>query len=224
VPEPIIKTMVVDDHVVMRGGLRRLLEEQPDMQVVAEAADGLEAMEKARTYSPDVALVDITMPKLNGIDLIGLMKDVLPATKVVVLSMHAKQSYVRQVLKLGCLGYVLKASASSEILQAIRAAYRGEHYLCQELREEGLAAQRLLSEEEKPVTGYDLLTEREQQVFRLVAEGKYTKEIADLLCLSPKTIEKHRGSIALKLGIHGRMETLKYAIKIGLVDPDSWRD
>ena len=219
-----INILIADDHAIVRSGVRQLLTLQNDMTIVGEANDGKAALKLVKQLKPDVVLLDIAMPGLNGLETIGLMRETVPQTRVVILSMHAKESYVHQALSAGALGYVLKASPSSDILNAVRAAHRDEYFLSSKIRA-GVIDAYLKSRKHTPtVRGYDLLSEREQQVFRMVVEGKTTKDIAEFLCISTKTIEKHRGSISNKLGVHGRLELLKYAIKIGVVDPDLWTD
>jgi two-component system response regulator NreC len=217
-----IRILIADDHAIVRDGLRQLLNAQPDMEVAGEAGDGMQALEMARRLRPDVALLDIAMPRLSGIEAVGLIRESAPQTKIVVLSMHDKESYVQQVLAAGALGYVLKASPSSDILEAIRSAYRDDYFLSSKLRAEVIGAYVRKGSESKALRGYDLLSEREQQVFRLVAQGRSTAEIARILCVSPKTVEKHRAAVMSKLGIHDRLELLKYAIKIGIIDPELW--
>ncbi|MGC9976852.1 MAG: response regulator transcription factor, partial [Syntrophales bacterium] len=160
----------------------------------------------------------------SGLEVISLIREASNATQVVVLSMHTKETYVQQVLASGALGYVLKASPSTDILEAIRAARRGEYFLSSRLKAEVIGQYLKTRLAPVAVRGYELLTEREQQVFRLVAQGHSTNEIADILYVCAKTVEKHRTSLMNKLGVHDRMELLKYAIKIGVVDPDLWED
>ena len=219
-----ISILIADDHGIVRSGVRQLLTSQDDMEIVGEAEDGAAALKLVKKLKPDVVLLDIAMPGLNGLETIGLIREAVPESRIIILSMHAKESYVHQALSAGALGYVLKASPSSDIIRAVRAAHRGEYFLSSTIRA-GVIDAYLQSKKHTPtVRGYDLLSEREQQVFRMVVEGKTTKDIADILCVSAKTIEKHRGSITGKLGVHGRLELLKYAIKIGVVDPDLWTD
>lgn len=217
-----IKVLIADDHAIVRDGIQQLLKPLDDLEVVGEATDGLQAFEKAKDLKPDVILLDIAMPNLNGLEAIGLIKEVLPECQIVILSMHANESYVQQVLKSGALGYVLKASPSKDIVDAIRTVNKNEYYLSSKIRANVIDSYLKTKKDQPTARGYDLLSEREQQVFRLVVQGSSTKEIADLLCVSPKTIEKHRSSITGKLGIHGRLEMLKYAIKIGIVNPELW--
>lgn len=217
-----IKILIADDHAVVRDGVRQLLTSQADMEIVGEADDGISAFKLTKSLKPDVLLLDIGMPGLNGLETIGLLREAVTKTRIVILSMHSKESYVHQTLSAGASGYVLKASPSADILNAVRAAYRNEYFLSSTIKADVIEAY-LQSRKHTPVArGYDLLSEREQQVFRMVVEGKSSSEIADILCVSIKTIEKHRGAITSKLGIHGRLELLKYAIRIGVVDPDLW--
>ena len=219
-----ISILIADDHAIVRGGVRQLLTSQSDMEIVGEAHDGATAFKMVKSLKPDVVLLDIAMPGLNGLETIGLIREAVQKTRIVILSMHAKESYVHQALSAGALGYVLKASPSADILNAIRAAHRDEYFLSSTIRA-GVIDAYLQSRQHTPtVRGYDLLSEREQQVFRMVVQGKTTKAISNILCISTKTIEKHRSSITSKLGVHGRLELLKYAIKIGVVDPDLWPD
>ncbi len=219
-----MRILVADDHAIVREGLRQLLNNQRDMEVVGEAEDGLEAIKKAKSLRPDVTVLDIAMPRLSGLEAVRLIKEAVPNIQIVVLSMHKKEAYVHQVLDAGALGYVLKASPSSDVLEAIRAVHRGEYFLSSKIRAEVIGTY-LKSRREKPaVRGYDLLSEREQQVFRLIVEGNSTNQIADVLCVSPKTVEKHRANVMKKLGIHDVVAMVKYAIKIGIIDPELWED
>lgn len=219
-----MKILVADDHAVVRAGLKQLLNSQPDMEVVGEAIDGREALEKAKSIRPDVTLLDIAMPGLSGLAAVRLIKEAVPSSAIVVFSMHEKEAYVHQAFASGALAYVLKASPSSDVLEGIRAANRGEYFLSSKMRAE-VIGRYLESRKEKPaVRGYDLLSDREQQVFRLMVEGNSTKQIADVLCVSPKTVEKHRGNVMNKLGIHDLVALVKYAIKIGIIDPELWEE
>jgi DNA-binding NarL/FixJ family response regulator len=219
-----IRVLIADDHAIVRDGLHQLLKNQQDMEVAGEAEDGHQALERAKTLRPDVVLLDIAMPRLSGIEVIGLIREAVPDSQIVVLSMHAKETYVQQALAAGALGYVLKASPSQDILDAIRAAQRGEYFLSSRLQAEVIGKYLKAQQGVPSVRSYDLLSEREQQVFRLVAQGRSTNQIADILCVSPKTVEKHRTSLMNKLNVHDRLDLLKYAIKIGIVDPDLWED
>ena len=219
-----IRIMIADDHAVVREGLRNLLEGQKDMEVIAEVNDGLKAVKKVKNVKPDVALIDIQMPNLNGLEAVTLIKDAVPETQVVLLSMHKKDAYVHQALIAGALGYVLKTSPTTDVLDAIRSAHKGDYFLSSKINSNIITAF-LKSRTEKPaVSGYDLLSEREQQVFRLLVEGKSRVEIADILCISSKTVEKHRANTMKKLDIHNMVSMVKYAIKIGIIGPELWED
>ncbi len=219
-----IRVLIADDHAIVREGLKQLLNSQQDMEVVGEAEDGREALEKAKSLRPDVMLLDIAMPRLSGLEAVHLIKQAVPDTQIVVFSMHKKEAYVHQVFASGALAYVLKASPSSDVLEAIRAVHRGEYFLSSKIRAEVIGAY-LQSRREKPaVRGYDLLSEREQQVFRLLVEGNSTNQVADVLCVSPKTVEKHRANVMKKLGVYNLVAMVKYAIQIGIIDPELWED
>jgi two-component system response regulator NreC len=219
-----IRVLIADDHAVVRSGLQQLLGGQADMEVVGEAADGREALEKAKTLKPDVMILDIAMPEVSGLEAVVLIREAAPATQIVMLSMHAKESFVHQVLASGALGYVLKASPTGDVIEAVRAAHRGEYFLSSRIKAEVVGAYLDSRKQAPSVRGYDLLSEREQQIFRLVAEGSSTNQIADVLCVSPKTVEKHRTNIMKKLGLKDRLEMVKYAVKIGIIDPQLWDD
>lgn len=219
-----IRILVTDDHSIVREGLKQLLNSQPDMEVIGEAGDGAQALEMIKSLRPDVVLLDITMPNITGLEVVNLLHDTVPRPRIVIFSMHGKESCAREILASGALGYVLKASPSSDIIKAVQAVHRGEYFLSSKLKTEVIHKYVKGRGSSPSTSGYDLLTEREQQVFRLVAQGHSTSRIADLLFISPKTVEKHRASIMNKLGIHDRFDLLKYAIKVGVVDPELWDD
>lgn len=219
-----IRVIAADDHHIVRDGLRELINKQPDMTMVAIAQDGEEALDKARAFHPDVMLVDIAMPGINGLGVISLIKEVSPTTRVVVFSMYKKDAYVHQALTSGALGYVLKTSPTSVILDAIRTVHQGEYFLSQSVETGFIESYIKQRKKKSSTTAYDRLSEREQGVFRLMAEGRSIKEMANLLSLSPKTIEKHRSNVMRKLGLSTVMATMKYAVKIGVIDPDLWED
>lgn len=216
------RVFIADDHTVVREGIRQVINKESDMEVVGEAADGLEAIESVRIMKPDIVILDIAMPGISGLEAVSLIKETLPECEIVMLSMHSKESMVHRVLSSGALGYVLKASPISDVIKAIRAALKGEYFLSSKIRAEVVSAYLQSKQETPAIKGYDLLTEREQQVFRLVAEGNSTSQIAELLFVSPKTVEKHRSNIMKKLGLKNRMELIKEAIKIGVIDPELW--
>ncbi len=219
-----IRVLIADDHAVVRSGLRQLMSDQPDLEVVGEAGDGREALEKVKALKPDVIVLDIAMPGVSGLEAAGLIKEAVPNCQIVVLTMHGKENFVRQVLSSGALAYVLKASPVQDVLAAVRAAHRGEYFLSSKIEAEVVGAYLDSRREAPAVRGYDLLSEREQQIFRLVAEGNSTNQIAEVLCVSPKTVEKHRTNIMKKLGLRDRLDVVKYAVRIGIIDPQLWED
>lgn len=218
-----LKVLVADDHVVVRNGIRQLLLDDPAMELVGEAFDGKDVVQKAKQLRPDVILLDIGMPGLNGLEALALLKEVAPESKVVIFSMYDKDAYVHQALASGAVGYVLKTDSADDILEAIEKAAGGHYFLSAKLNTavimKYLAPK---SGKDHGAMGYDSLSEREQQIFRLVVEGHATREIAQMLFLSPRTVEKHRSNIVKKLDIHEPMALVRYAVKIGVVDPELW--
>lgn len=214
-----IRVLLADDHTIVRQGVRMVLEAMGDISVVAEAEDGQAAVQLASQLRPDVAVVDLTMPRLNGVEAIRQIKRDCPSTEVVVLSVHDSEAYVVQALRAGAAGYVLKRNAATELAAAIRAANEGQAYLhpsvARRVIDDYLSRIHSSSEISEP---HDRLTPREREVLQLAAEGHTTRSIAGLLCLSTKTVEHHRASIMAKLGLHGQTELVKYAIRAGLVE------
>ena len=210
-----ISILLAEDHETVRAGLKLLVNEQPDMAVVAEAADGHSAVERAREVKPTAIVLDLNMPVMNGLAVTRVLHEVLPSTAVVVLTRHSDKAYVQELFKAGVGGYVLKQSPSGELLNAIRAAVAGERYVDSALREdlEPLAASgRRLSAPS--------VTEREREVLRAMALGFSNKEIADQLEISVKTVEVHKANAMRKLGLKGRTDVVRYAVLHGwLRDP-----
>jgi len=208
---------LADDHTVVRDGLRALLEKQPDMTVVAEASDGRDSIRLAEEQSPDVVVMDIGMPSLNGIEATRRILAANPRTAVVMLSMHQDESYVLRSLKAGAKGYLLKDSLRGDFIDAIRAVAQGRSFLTRKVRlmlQEDYVRQ---MESRGLEDSYDLLTDREREVLHMVAEGKSNKEVAGLLNISPTTVETHRAHILQKLGIHSVPELILYAVRKGIV-------
>ena len=218
-----IRVLIADDHPIVRGGLRQLLETEADIQVIDEASDGIEALEKARAHHPDVLLLDIAMPSLSGLEVAQQVKDLAPETRVVILSMYEKEAYARQLLDAGVLGYVLKGGPSEEILAAIRAARAGRYFLSSSITSSVVSTYLKSRQEEATDKGYQSLSERERQVFLLLVEGNSTTQLSDILYISPKTVEKHRANILNKLELRNPVEMVRYAIRIGLIDPEIWK-
>ncbi len=216
-----IRVLLADDHTIVRQGVRLCLEAMGDIEVVAEAADGEEAVQLASELKPDVAVIDLTMPRLSGVDAIRQIKRDVGNVEVVVLSVHDSEAYVVQALRAGAAGYVLKRNAATELAEAIRAAHDGQAYLhpsvARRVIDEYLS--RVPVSEDVAAEPHDRLSPREREVLQLAAEGHSTRAIAGLLCLSTKTVEHHRASVMTKLGLHGQTELVKYAIRAGLVEP-----
>lgn len=213
-----IRVLICDDHTILREGIALLLNSQTDIEVVAEAVDGREAVDKAREHKPDVILMDIAMPLLNGLEATKQIRRDHPGARVLVLTMYESDEYVAQMLEAGAAGYVLKKVAGSELVYAIRAVYQGEAFLypsiTKRLVEDYL--RRVESGQERDT--FDGLTDREREVLQLIAEGHTNKEIADLLNLSVRTVQNHRAHIMEKLGMHDRGELIKYAIQKGIIE------
>ena len=215
-----IRVLLVDDHKMMRDGLRGLLVGVPDIEVVGEAADGRVALDLVRTLSPDVVVMDIGMPELNGVEATRRIRNEFERVKVVALSTHTDKRYVHHMLEAGACGYVLKIAAHDELLRAIRAASVGKTYLSPEIA--GLVVERSTSATPgKDVSAYSTLGAREREVLQLVAEGKTSGETAKQMHISIKTVETHRRNIVQKLGLRGTAELTKYAVREGLTSLDS---
>jgi DNA-binding NarL/FixJ family response regulator len=213
----LIRILLADDHAVVRDGVRALLEKQTDMAVVAEAADGREAAQLAEELLPDVVVMDIGMPNLNGIDATRRILAAHPQIGVVILSMHQDESYVLRSLKAGAKGYLLKDSLRSDVLDAIRSVARGRSYLTRKVSR--MMQEDYIQEMEQRglEDSYDLLTDREREVLQLAAEGKPNKEIAAALGIGLTTVETHRTHILQKLGLHSIPELILYAVRKGII-------
>jgi two-component system response regulator NreC len=218
-----IRVLIADDHAVVREGLRQLLETQSDITVVGEACNGVEALEQARKLKPDVVLLDIAMPRMSGLEAVRLICEAVPEARVVVLSMYEKEAYAHQVLQAGAYGYVLKGEPSTDMLEAIRSARSGRYFFSKKMHIEVIQSYLKGRSKEPGTQGFESLTDREKQVFFLLIEGNTSPQVGKVLCLSTKTVEKHRASICKKLGISSPVEMMKYAIRWGIVDPDFWR-
>ncbi len=213
-----IRILLADDHVLVRAGVRRILDAEPDMKVVAEASDGAEAIELAREHQPDLAVLDISMPRMTGLQAVKEIKRRSPSTQALMLSMHDNEQYFFTALKAGAAGYVLKSVADEDLVSACRAAVRGDSFLYA-----GVAStlvrdflDRMKRGERTPSS---VLTPREDEVVKLIAEGYSSREIAKMLVISHKTVERHRANILAKLGMRDRTELTRYAIRAGLIEP-----
>jgi DNA-binding NarL/FixJ family response regulator len=206
-----IRVLVADDHTIVRQGLVGILKASADIEVVGEAGDGAEAVEKATKLKPDVVVLDVSMPHLNGIEAARRIRDALPRTRVLVLTMHDDEEYVLKMVRAGASGYLLKDSAASELLAAIRALKAGKASF-------GPHATRALAEAYQsdrplPEDPFERLTDREREIFQLVVEGKTNAQIAEMLFISPKTVDNHRTRMMEKLGVHGTAELVRFAAK-----------
>ncbi len=214
-----IRLLLADDHAVLRAGLKALLNAQPDMEVVAEASDGEEAVRKTIETAPDIVLMDITMPGLSGLEATQQIKNQNQATKILVLTMHEDERYLYNMLNAGASSYVPKKAADTEVIAAIRATYRGEHFIHSSMTT-GLVAEMRGKEKANPMEhlDQDILSQREREVLRLLAMGHTNQQTAEKLYLSVKTVETYKTRLKEKLGLKGRAELVRYAIQAGLLD------
>jgi DNA-binding NarL/FixJ family response regulator len=208
-----LKVLIADDHGIVRSGVKLLLDRQPDIEVVAEAEDGVDAVEKVIEHRPDVAVLDVSMPRMTGLQATHEIKQHAPETQVLILSMHDDERYLFEALRAGAAGYVLKRAADQDLVDAVRAAGRGEPFLT------AAAQQTLIRDFLERGDQPGELTPREQEVVKLIAEAHTNKEIAEILHLSEKTVESHRARVLQKLGMRDRVELVRYAIRQGLVEP-----
>jgi two-component system response regulator NreC len=217
-----IRVMIADDHAILRSGLKLLVNAQPDMEVAAEAADGVQAIQAARETTPHVALMDLTMPRTGGMRALQQIVHDCPETRVLVLTMHDDPAYLRSVLAAGASGYVLKRSVDAELLTAIRAVYRGGTFvdpsLANVLVEDVLAKKGAKARPKRPV---NILSDRELQVLRLVARGYSSQQIAKQILVGVKTVETYRARLAQKLGLRTRSDVVRFAVQMGLLTPET---
>lgn len=212
-----LRLMLGDDHTLFRHGLRKILEERPEWEIVAEVGDGREAVRKCVALKPDVAVLDIAMPLLNGIDATQQIVRKVPETKVLVVSMHSDEAYVTRALGAGATGYMLKDSAGKDLLKGISSVAAGQAYFSPAI------ARLMLDDYVRRVAGsgvadrYETLSEREREIFQLIAEARTNKEVAELLEISPATVETHRARILQKLDIHNTAELVLYAVRRGVI-------
>ena len=213
----VIRTLLVDDHHLFRQGLRRILQTQPDIEVVAEAASGLEAIDMAKLHQPDVAIVDIAMKELNGIEATSQLLRYSPKTAVLILSMYSDERYVMRAVRAGARGYILKDTLEEGLVEAIHLLHQGQSYFSPSVAKIFHAAHARDVQERKVDDRYELLTDRERQLYHLLAEGQSNKEIAARLGLSLHTVETHRTRIMEKLGVHSIAELVLGAVRRGLI-------
>jgi DNA-binding NarL/FixJ family response regulator len=215
-----IRILLADDHTIVRQGLARLLEEEGNFQVVAEATNGRMAIEKALQLKPNIAIMDIAMPLMNGIEATKRIRKQLPDTKVLILSMYSHEHYIQELLETGVSGYLLKESSGYDIIKAIHAAMRDETFLSPSISKKVVETYLSPRQESTPLERFKQLTNREREVFQLISEGYSTKQIAEMLYVSISTIKSHRANIMEKLGIESAVQLLHFAIQLGLVDPE----
>jgi two-component system response regulator NreC len=213
-----IRVLLADDHTILRAGLKMMLNAQPDIEAVGEASDGKQAISEAERLSPDVVIMDITMPECNGIEATRQIKRILPEVRVLVLTMHENEGYLFQTLRAGAAGYMLKEAADTDLISAIRVVSSGRFYLSPSAQSMLVSdyLQRVHTGEERD--SYSALTEREREILKLVAEGYTNSQIGERLFISPKTVDTHRTHIMDKLNLHSRAELVKYAMRRGLLE------
>jgi DNA-binding NarL/FixJ family response regulator len=215
---PPVRILLADDHALVRRGVRLVLESEPDLAVVGEADDGAHAVELARTADADLAVLDITMPRMTGLQAARALTRQRPGLKILFLTMHDSEQYFFEALKLGACGYVLKSVADRDLVDACRAAMRDEPFLYPGT-ETALIRHYLERVRRGEAPPRKPITEREEEIVKLVAEGRSTKEIAELLFISAKTVDRHRANVLQKLGMRDRVELTRYAIRTGLIEP-----
>ncbi len=213
-----ITIVLADDHTIVRQGLAKLLEAEPNLQVIGEAEDGREAVSKVAKLNPDIVIMDIAMPLLNGIEATRQIKKAAAQTKVIILSMHSHDRYISELIGLGASGYLLKDSTGGEIVKAVTAAMKGDVYLSPSISRRVVEDYVNLKKTSSREDLYTKLSNREREVFQMIAEGHTTKEISDILCVSPSTIKTHRANIMEKLQIDNTSRLIQFAIRLGIVD------
>jgi len=213
----VIRILLADDHTIVRKGLRLLLESQPDFEVIADAADGREAVALAEAHLPDVVVMDIAMPTLNGIEAARQIAAKVPKAAIVFLSMHVDEGYVLKALKAGARAYLLKDSAEHDLIAAVKAVNAGKAFFSPSVSKLMVEDYLRQMEDRHVEDSYELLTGREREILQLLAEGQTSKDVASLLGLSPHTVETHRGNILQKLNLHSTAELILYAVRKGVI-------
>ncbi|MGQ0736491.1 MAG: response regulator [Acidobacteriota bacterium] len=214
---PRLKLLVGDDHTLVRHGLRKILEEKPEWQVVAEAGDGREAVRQALASEPDVAILDIGMPLLNGIEATRQILKRLPSTRILIVSMHADEAYISRALQAGAAGYLLKDSAGKDLVAGVATVAAGRSFFSPAVAKLMLDDYVRLVADSAAVDSYESLSEREREILQLIAEGHSNKDIAVILSISPATVETHRARILQKLDVHNTAELVLYAVRRGVI-------
>jgi two-component system response regulator NreC len=215
-----IRIMIADDHTIVRQGLARLLNDQPDLKVVGQAVNGRQAVDKTLELKPDIVIMDIAMPQMSGIEAAKRIRKKLPKAKVLILSMYSHEHYIHDLFETGVSGYLLKDSSGRDIIQAIHAAMNDETFLSPSISKVLVDTYRSPRKSSSRADRYKQLSNREREVFQLIAEGHLTRQIADLLCVSISTVKSHRAKIMEKLDVDTPVKLVHFAIQLGLVDPD----
>lgn len=213
-----IRVIIADDHTIVRAGIKALLEKQPDIEIVGETSEGRETLRQVELLKPDMVLMDIAMPGMNGLEATALISRDFPQVRVLALTMHDEEEYFYEVIRAGAMGYVLKDAAPTELVSAIRAVAEGKAFLTPRVTRILVNDYLKRIESGEKVAVYDGLTEREREVLKLIASGNTNQEIANLLHLSVNTVQVHRTHIMEKLNLHNRTELVKYALRRGIID------
>ena len=217
--------LIIDDHPLFREGLKAVIGRNDRFKVIGEAGNGREGIQMARELKPDLALVDMSLPDQSGIQLTRELKNVSPKTRIMIITMHSKVDYIVKAFQAGATGYVVKESASDRLLQGIDTVLKGEYFMDSSVSHKVIEKLMQFPEKEVKITdaSYDTLTRREQEIMVLLAQGLSSKQIAEKLFISPKTVENHRSNILRKLNLHSTLELVRYAARLGIIDVDLWK-
>lgn len=216
------RIVIIDDHPLFREGLKAIIAREDRFEVIGEAGDGRSGLQLIKELEPDLVLVDLTLPDQSGVTITREVRNLLPNTKVMVISMHSKIDYITEAFRAGATGYLIKESAAGRLLEGLERVLRGEYFLDSALSQK--LADRLMETEQTTDEAYQDLTTREQEILRLRAQGLSMKDISQRLCISPKTVENHCTNLMKKLNLHSSIDLARYAAKFGLIDVDEWKE